>query len=192
MTDVTLASGQIEALRSRLQAIEAWARTKAAPAETLATLEDVDRFLAELSAAPPTGHSGLNTLDYTLEDEDYPPFGRAFQLRLHFRWEDYDPADEPAAEWGARLEHVEILSVEYFDAAGQAQSLSQHHAEVVDRLVEAERERMERECTAHGCRVGVGRAPSLAWLATDGTGATSARMAPSARQRTAQLQRRTG
>jgi hypothetical protein len=101
-------------------------------------------------------------LDYVLEDEDFPPHGRSLELRVHYSWTDYNPADEPHADWGPTIEAVEVVAVNHFDAAGnevpaEAAEVSQ---EAAWELVEADAERVLEACREDGYRTGAGESPS--------------------------------
>jgi hypothetical protein len=70
------------------------------------------------AASPLDGSKYHGSIEYTFEDEDYEPFGRAIDVRIYYRWRDYDSADDPHTVWGASIEELEVLAIRYFDKFG--------------------------------------------------------------------------
>src|SRR5687767_2311020 len=65
------------------------------------SLEMLDMVADSTEAFQPPRHRG--SIDYTLEDDACPPYGRQVQVRVYYDWDDYNPADEPFPIWGARI-----------------------------------------------------------------------------------------
>jgi hypothetical protein len=107
--------------------------------------------------------STAGSIAYVIDDEDYAPHGRSLDVRVHYSWLDYDPADEPHAEWGPAIETVEVVAVRYFDAEGnEIAGPSQAAAELTEMawdLVQAESERVLEACRVDGYRTAAGEAP---------------------------------
>jgi hypothetical protein len=137
------------------------------------------------------GGRRAGAIEYTLEDDECPPSGRQIDVRVYYGWEDYNPADEPYAVWGARIEGVEVLAIRYLDEAGDAVDLAMHHQQLALDLLEQQREQVTEACTDDGVRRGVGEAHPLHQAASSpATSAANRRMAPSQRTRDARQQRR--
>ncbi|MGE0756677.1 MAG: hypothetical protein AB7F89_18235 [Pirellulaceae bacterium] len=125
-----------------------------------ASLRILDAGVPSSPVPAPGAYAG--SLDYTVDDENYPPHGRQWTIRVHYSWTDYDRADEPSPTWGATIEDIEVLEVRYYDAEGNEVPAARHQLEVVWELLKPQWERVTQACTEDGCRQGVGRVP--AWF----------------------------
>ena len=109
------------------------------------------------SAPQRTQYDG--SIEYTFEDEDFEPFGRAIDVRIYYRWRDYDPADGPHTVWGASIEELEVLAIRHFDKFGNEVAMSKHSTDAAWHLLEKTYEQVTEACTEDGYRRGVGKAP---------------------------------
>ena len=116
-------------------------------------------------------------LEYVLEDEDFAPYGRNLELRVHYSWNDFDPTDDPHAPWGPTIEAVDVVAVNHFDADGN--EVPANNSEVTNQtaweLVEADAERVLEACREDGYRTGAGESPAWYYPAKQ---TASARIAP--------------
>lgn len=99
------------------------------------------------------------SIEYTFEDEEYEPFGRAIDVRIYYRWSNYNPADDPWPMWGATIEDWEVLAVRYFDNAGNEVPEADHFTDVAWHLLNKNYEQVTEACTEDGYRRGAGNAP---------------------------------
>lgn len=124
--------------------------------------------------------STAGSIAYVIDDEDYAPNGRSFDVRVHYGWLDYDPADEPHAEWGPTIEAVEVVAVRYFDSEGNeiaGPAADEDQAEVAWDLVQSESERVLDACRVDGYRTAAGESPPWYYPAKQATG-SSTRIVP--------------
>lgn len=152
---------------------------------TVDALQSSLSLLNSLTSAPQRDtaqHDGA--IDYTFDDGDYQPHGRQVDVRIHFAWDDYNPADEPFAVWGARIEDVQVLAIRYYNDEGNEVDAATHHVDLAWDLIEKNRTAITERCTEEGYRQGLGEAdPLYAPLPTWPPAAAAPRMAPSARER---------
>lgn len=136
------------------------------------------------------------SIDYTFEDEQFEPFGREVDVRVHYDWYDYDSADEPSPVWGAAIADLEVRAVRHFDEDGNEVDADQHDLDVAWSLLNLQYEQVTDACTEDGYHRGVGKAPSTyappRSSTTAGAVATSFsdRMAPSIATRAGKQDRR--
>jgi hypothetical protein len=172
------------------QALEE-ATEAAVPPAVIAALHASEALCARLSSesqSPGASAPQHGALDYELQDESYPPFGRQIDVRLYFHWNDYDPADEPRPIWGAVIDDVEVLAVRYFDAEGNVVEERDHLATVARDLLNEDWDAAVDACTEAGERTGMGTSHPLYRSATPQHRVAASvrspgvpRMAPSAR-----------
>lgn len=162
-------------------------------AALLASLQILD-MLAE--GRPPIQSSKYDgSIEHTFEDEHYEPFGRAVDVRIHYRWCNYNPADKSHPVWGAMIEDLDVLAIRYFDDSGNEVEASEHSLDVAWHLLHKCYEQVAEACTEDGYRRGVGSSPSTYALgkrsnvAKQPLAAIDTRMAPSVPTRSAQLGR---
>jgi hypothetical protein len=136
------------------------------------------------------------SIEYTFEDESYEPFGRAVDVRIHYRWCNYNPADNPRPLWGATIEDLEVLAIRYFDNAGNEVHSTEHPLDVAWHLLHKCYQQVTEACTEDGYRRGAGSAPPTyapgrrVNAASPSLADIGTRMAPSVPTRPAQLDRR--
>jgi hypothetical protein len=150
-----------------------------------------------VEARPPIQSSKYDgSIQYTFEDENYEPFGRAVDVRIHYRWCNYDSADNPHPVWGATIEDLDVLAIRYFDNSGNEVHASEHPLDVAWHLLHKNYQQVAEACTEDGYRRGVGSAPSTYApgkrinVASQSLADVGTRMAPSVSTRPAQLDRR--
>jgi hypothetical protein len=139
--------------------------------------------------------SSAGSITYVIDDEDYAPHGRSFDLRVHYSWLNYDPADEPHAEWGPNIEAVEVVAVHYFDAEGNeiaGPSIgTAEQTEIAWDLAQAESDRVLEACRVDGYRTAAGESPPWYYPAKPAAGIVP-RLSPSISTRDAAERRQIG
>lgn len=115
-------------------------------------LEVLETLAAE-RADPASRYDGY--IETTIEDD----VGRSIDVRVFYDWSDYDPRDEPHAEWGAVVGEIQILGLSHVDCSGNEVTLSEHALEVVYRRMQEEHGIFYDRCTEDGYRRGLGEAP---------------------------------
>ncbi len=189
----TISMQRIQQVREQVQAaIASGAADGNHTVEVLqASLEILNALVAISPPRPRPGTLSGGSILHTFEDEDCPPAGREIDVRIHYTWNDYDPADEPFPIWGAHIEDLEVLAVRYFDPHGKVLELGAYHQELAWSLLAKETEAVTQACTDHGCRTGVGMShPLYTPSRVDLSPGSARRMAPSARNREVQRARR--
>ncbi|MEQ8789697.1 MAG: hypothetical protein RIC55_25610 [Pirellulaceae bacterium] len=187
----------LERARQQLQAAlsattgEAARRALADSLRVLDTALDASPTSSDMLTSRDAGDSFSGSIDYTFDDEAYQPHGRQVEVRVFYRWEDYNRNDPPLSAWGASIEQVEVLAVRYFDEDGHEVSPREHHDDLAWDLLEAQREQVTELCTEDGYHRSVGVAAPSYTPPSGRTGAAVAgdfaiRLAPSQSTRTSQ------
>jgi len=185
----------IERAREHLQAALKEATGEDARRALAASLRILDDAASSPAADDSSSHAG--SIDYTFDDEAYEPHGRQVEVRVFYRWEDYNQQDQTPATWGAAIEGLEVLTVRYFDEDGEEVTPREHHQDLAWDMLEQHREQVSEACTEDGYRCGLGVAPP-SYVPSSGAAETGAsrnagfavRMAPSEPTRQAQQSRR--
>jgi hypothetical protein len=133
-------------------------------------------------------------LDRTLEDEQFAPNGREFDVRVHYDWIDFSRGDATTPSGGgyAVIVDVEVLGVRYFDDHGHVIDTAQYHDDAATALARQQWDQLEEACTEQGARSGAGETSPLYFTAPRAAAAHAGprKMAPSARQRGASHEQR--
>jgi hypothetical protein len=111
------------------------------------------------STVPDRSSQHAGSIEYTFEDEGYEPYGRAVDVRVYYRWNDYNTADDPRPVWGAVVEDLDVLAVRYFDESGNEIPAAEHASDLAWQLLDKSYQQVTEACTEDGYRRGAGAAP---------------------------------